>query len=154
MTTSSVSKILVLHGPNLNLLGQREPQLYGRQTLDQINRFLTEQALVAGARLEAFQSNHEGELVDRIQQAQVDGVNFILLNPAGFSHTSIVLRDALLATAIPFIEVHLSNIYRREFFRQHSYFSDIAIGVICGLGWRGYSLALDYALNDATNMNI
>jgi 3-dehydroquinate dehydratase-2 len=154
MTTPSVSKILVLHGPNLNLLGQREPHLYGYQTLDQINRFLTEQAVKAGVQLTAFQSNHEGELVDRIQQARVDDVDFIVLNPAGFSHTSIVLRDALLATAIPFIEVHLTNIHRRESFRQHSYFSDIAVGVICGLGWRGYSLALDYALHPATNTNI
>lgn len=154
MTTLPISKILVLHGPNLNLLGQREPDIYGAQTLNQINHFLNERAQKTGIQLENFQSNHEGELVDRVQQAAVDGINFILLNPAGLTHTSIALRDALLATAIPFVEVHLSNIYRREHFRQHSYFSDIAIGVISGFGWRGYALALDYALNHSSNMSI
>lgn len=154
MTTLPISKILVLHGPNLNLLGQREPDIYGAQTLSQINHFLNERAQKTGIQLENFQSNHEGELVDRVQQAAVDGINFILLNPAGLTHTSIALRDALLATAIPFVEVHLSNVYQREHFRQHSYFSDIAIGVISGFGWRGYALALDYALNHSSNMSI
>lgn len=147
MITSSISQILVLHGPNLNLLGQREPEIYGHKTLVQINNLLNAQAEKAHIKLETFQSNHEGVLIDRVQQAHTDGVNFILINPAGLSHTSVALRDTLLATAIPFIEVHLSNIHQRENFRHHSYFSDVAVGVICGLGWHSYTLALDYVLS-------
>ncbi|MGH8619662.1 MAG: type II 3-dehydroquinate dehydratase [Burkholderiales bacterium] len=138
--------ILVLHGPNLNLLGSREPSLYGSETLDAINRRLTQQARAAGAKLTAFQSNTEGELVDCIQEAGRDGVDFIVINPAAYTHTSIAMRDALAAVRIPFIEVHLSNVFAREPFRRHSYFSDLAAGVISGLGAQGYALALDYAL--------
>lgn len=138
--------ILVLHGPNLNLLGTREPEVYGRITLDEINRRLTAQAEKSGARLNSFQSNTEGALVDRIQQARDDGTDFIIINPAAFTHTSVALRDALAAVAIPFIEVHLSNVFARETFRRESYFSDIAVGIISGLGATGYELALDYAL--------
>ncbi|WP_374594156.1 type II 3-dehydroquinate dehydratase [Aquabacterium sp.] len=146
-------RILVLHGPNLNLLGTREPQVYGSTTLDQINAQLTQRAQAAGASLEAFQSNHEGHLVDRVQAARTDGTTFILINPAAFTHTSIALRDALAAVAIPFVEVHLSNVHRREPFRHHSYFSDLAEGTIVGLGAMGYQLALDYALSRATPRN-
>ncbi|TAK90725.1 MAG: type II 3-dehydroquinate dehydratase [Burkholderiaceae bacterium] len=138
--------ILVLHGPNLNLLGTREPQVYGRVTLDTINQDLVQRAQAAGAKLAAAQSNHEGVLIDRVQQAKAEGVDFIIINPGGFTHTSVALRDALAGVAIPFVEVHLSNIHRREAFRQHSYFSDLAVGVVCGLGAQGYPLALDYAL--------
>ena len=139
-------QILVLHGPNLNLLGSREPAVYGADTLDAINARLGARAAAAGCALAHFQSNHEGELVDRIQAARGDGTGFILINPGAFTHTSVALRDALLAVAIPFIEVHLSNVHARESFRQHSYFSDVAVGVICGLGAQGYELALEYAL--------
>ncbi|PZP27647.1 MAG: type II 3-dehydroquinate dehydratase [Roseateles depolymerans] len=139
-------QILVLHGPNLNLLGTREPEVYGSQTLAQIDADLQQTAAAAGARLESFQSNHEGQLVDRIQAARADGTRFILINPAAYTHTSVAMRDALAAVALPFIEVHLSNIHRREAFRQHSYFSDLAVGVICGLGAHGYQLALSHAL--------
>jgi len=139
-------KILVLHGPNLNLLGSREPELYGHDTLDDINRQLAEQAKSAGAALEAFQTNHEGELVDRIQAAKGQGIGWIIINPAAFTHTSVALRDALVAVQIPFIEVHLSNVQAREPFRHRSYVSDLARGTIAGLGARGYSLALDYIL--------
>lgn len=142
----TMSKILVLHGPNLNLLGTREPGIYGADTLDTINARLTLRALEAGAALEHFQSNHEGQLVDRIQAAHLDGTAFILINPGAFTHTSVALRDALLGVAIPFVELHLSNVHAREDFRRHSYFSDIAIGVICGLGPQGYELALEFAL--------
>lgn len=138
--------ILVLHGPNLNLLGTREPGIYGADTLDVINARLTSRAQGAGFRLEAFQSNHEGALVDRVQAARLDDTRFILINPGAFTHTSVALRDALLAVAIPFVEVHLSNVHAREAFRQHSYFSDVAVGVICGLGAQGYELALDFAM--------
>lgn len=140
-------QILVLHGPNLNLLGTREPQVYGSTTLEQINADLTQHALRRGASLSAFQSNHEGALIDRVQAARTDGSTFIVINPGGFTHTSVALRDALAGVAIPFIEVHLSNIHRREPFRHHSYFSDIAEGVILGLGAAGYRLALDAALD-------
>ena len=140
-----MATILVLHGPNLNTLGMREPEYYGDQTLDQINRQLTEQALAAGHHLLALQSNAEYELIDRIHDAQKEGVNFILFNPAAFTHTSIALRDALLASRIPFIEVHLSNPHARESFRRRSYFSDIARGVICGFGGNSYTLALNAA---------
>jgi 3-dehydroquinate dehydratase-2 len=138
--------LLVLHGPNLNLLGTREPEVYGRQTLADIDALLAAQAQVAGVALCSFQSNHEGALVDRIQAAARDGTRFIVINPAAYTHTSVALRDALAAVAIPFVEVHLSNIHRREAFRQHSYFSELAEGVICGLGAQGYQLALQFAL--------
>lgn len=141
-----MATILVLHGPNLNLLGTREPGLYGADTLDSINARLLEQAVAQGHHLQVLQSNAEYELVDRIQDARREGVDFILINPAAFTHTSVALRDALLAVGIPFIEVHLSNVHKREAFRQHSYFSDIAEGVICGLGAIGYELALQAAV--------
>lgn len=141
-----MATILVLHGPNLNLLGQREPDKYGAATLAEINRGLQERASAAGHHLLHLQSNAEYELIERLHAAREEGVDFILINPAAFTHTSVALRDALLAVRIPFIEVHLSNIHRREKFRHHSYFSDIAEGVICGLGSPGYRLALDAAL--------
>ncbi len=140
-------QILVLHGPNLNLLGTREPQVYGSTTLEQINTTLASQATARGASLTAFQSNHEGALIDRVHAARTDGTAFIVINPGGFTHTSVALRDALAGVAIPFIEVHLSNVHRREPFRHHSYFSDLAEGTIVGLGAKGYSLALDAALD-------
>jgi 3-dehydroquinate dehydratase-2 len=142
-----VASILVLHGPNLNLLGTREPDTYGRVTLDEINEGLHRQAEAAGHHLQALQSNAEYELVERIQSAATEGIDFVIINPAAFTHTSVALRDAMLATGIPFIEVHLSNVYRREPFRRHSYFSDIAEGVIVGLGADGYRIALDNALS-------
>jgi len=138
--------ILVIHGPNLNLLGTREPAHYGSATLADIDQRLVTRARAAGVDLVAFQSNLEGELVNRIQQAQRDAVDFILINPAAFTHTSIAMRDALAAVAIPFIEVHLSNVFAREKFRHHSYFTDLAVGIISGLGGKGYELALDFAL--------
>ena len=139
--------ILVLHGPNLNLLGTREPEHYGRDTLAQIDARLKQRAAAAGARLDTFQSNAEAELVDRIHQAAKDDIDFILINPAAFTHTSVALRDAIAAVGISYIEVHLSNVFAREPFRHHSYFSDLAVGVISGLGPLGYELALDYALS-------
>src|SRR5690554_6008979 len=141
-----MARILVLHGPNLNLLGTREPGVYGAVTLDQINARLVEQAQQAGHQLEALQSNAEHELIDRIHAARDEAISFIIINPAAFTHTSVAIRDALLAVSIPFIEVHLSNVYKREPFRHHSYFSDIAEGVICGLGAEGYALALQAAV--------
>lgn len=141
-----MNKLLVLHGPNLNLLGSREPGIYGAATLETINQSLQARAQAAGLPLDCFQSNHEGALVDRIQAARNDGTRFILINPGAFTHTSVALRDALLAVAIPFVEVHLSNVHAREAFRRHSYFSDVAVGVICGLGAQGYELALDFAI--------
>ena len=138
--------ILVIHGPNLNLLGSREPAHYGSATLASINQRLADRAREAGVALVAYQSNVEGELVNRIQQAQRDAVDFIIINPAAFTHTSIAIRDALAAVAIPFVEVHLSNVFAREKFRHHSYFSDLAVGIVSGLGGKGYELALDYAL--------
>lgn len=141
-----VTKVLVIHGPNLNLLGVREPEVYGRTTLEDINRNLTEIAQAVAVQLTAWQSNAEHELIDRVQAAMRDGTDFIIINPAGLTHTSIALRDALAATKLPFIEVHLSNIYVREAFRRKSYFSDIAVGVISGLGAAGYELALRFAL--------
>lgn len=146
MTGQRHMQILVLHGPNLNLLGTREPQVYGATTLEQINAALSERARAQGASLSAFQSNHEGALIDRVQAARLDGTHFIIINPGAYTHTSVALRDALAGVAIPFIEVHLSNVHRREPFRQHSYFSDLAEGVIVGLGAMGYQLALDAAL--------
>jgi 3-dehydroquinate dehydratase II len=142
-------KILVLHGPNLNLLGAREPEHYGSATLAAINQRLAERARSAGVSLDNFQSNVEGELVNRIQQAQREGVEFIVINPAAFTHTSIAMRDALAAVKIPFIEVHLSNVFAREEFRHRSYFTDLAVGIISGLGAKGYELALEYALQHA-----
>jgi len=139
-------RILVLHGPNLNLLGSREPEIYGRVNLSDIHLTMVAQARAAGVFLESYQSNSEGELVDRVQSAASEGVSFIIINPAAYTHTSVALRDALAAVAIPFIEVHLSNVHAREPFRQHSYFSDIAAGVISGLGSQGYELALSAAL--------
>ena len=141
--------IWVLHGPNLNLLGTREPGIYGAATLADINQGLAEQASSAGAQLESFQSNHEGALVDRIQAARAAGVDFIVINPAAYTHTSVAIRDALAAVAIPFIEVHLSNIHRREAFRHHSFLSELAVGVVAGLGPAGYRYALQYALEHA-----
>jgi len=141
--------ILVLHGPNLNLLGKREPTHYGNTTLANINQALTEQA--AGHNLMTFQSNAEYQLIEKIHTAAQESIDFILINPAAFTHTSVALRDALLAVAIPFIEVHLSNVHSREPFRQHSYFSDIAVGVISGLGAQGYTLACKAALSILSN---
>lgn len=141
-----MATILVLHGPNLNLLGQREPGIYGADTLDTINQRLSQIAVNRGHHLQSLQSNAEYELIDRIHDARQEGVDFIIINPAAFTHTSVALRDALLAVKIPFIEVHLSNVHKRESFRHHSYFSDIAQGVICGLGSVGYELALEAAL--------
>lgn len=141
-----MTTILVLHGPNLNMLGTREPEVYGRESLTDINDRLRSQAGALGHQLQHLQSNAEHELVDRLHQARSEGVNFVIFNPAAFTHTSVALRDAILASEIPFIEVHLSNVHAREAFRQYSYFSDIAIGVICGLGSLGYDLALQAAL--------
>lgn len=140
-----MAHLLVLHGPNLNLLGTREPGVYGATTLAQINADLEARASAAGHRLQYLQSNAEHLLIDRIHAARDEGVDFILINPAAFTHTSVALRDALLAVSIPFIEVHLSNVHKRESFRHHSYFSDVAVGVICGLGASGYRLALEAA---------
>ena len=139
-------RILVLHGPNLNLLGTREPSIYGVGTLDDINARLAARAQAAGAQFACFQSNVEGVLVDRIQAAGREGTTFIIINQAACTHTSVAMRDALAAVKIPFIEVHLSNVFSREPFRHHSYFTDLAVGMICGLGARGYELALEYAL--------
>jgi len=141
-----MKNILVLHGPNLNLLGTREPDVYGRVTLDEINAKLAELAKTKGATLAHFQSNAEAALVERIHQARTDGTDFIIINPAAYTHTSVAIRDALSAVAIPFVEVHLSNVHAREAFRKESYFSDIAVGVISGLGATGYELALQFAL--------
>lgn len=141
-----VAKILVLHGPNLNLLGTREPEVYGRATLAEIDADLAARAAQGGHALESFQSNAEHELIDRVQRTRTDGTAFILINPGGFTHTSVALRDAIVAVALPFIEVHLSNIHAREPFRRHSYFSDIAVGLVCGLGPIGYGLALAAAM--------
>jgi 3-dehydroquinate dehydratase-2 len=138
-----IGSVLVLQGPNLNLLGTREPEIYGKETLDDIHQQLLSQANAAQVHLVTYQSNHEGEMIDRIQAAKSEGVQFIILNPGGYSHTSVAIRDALVGVGIPFIEVHLSNIHQREAFRHHSYFSDVAIGVICGLGSIGYRLALE-----------
>jgi len=143
-----MKKILVLHGPNLNRLGKREPSVYGSTTLAEINDALKAQAQKAGLNLAAFQSNSEAELIDTIHEAGDAGTDYLIINPAAFGHTSIALRDALSAAEIPFIEVHISNIYARESFRQHSYLSDIARGVISGLGAQGYSLALQAIIDE------
>ncbi len=141
-----MATILVLHGPNLNLLGTREPEIYGSDTLDDINMRLGTACMEAGHNFDNFQSNSEGELIDRIHLARSAKVDFMLVNFGGYTHTSVALRDAMIASDIPFIEVHLSNLYKREEFRQHSFFSDIAEGCIIGLGAQGYELALDAAL--------
>jgi 3-dehydroquinate dehydratase-2 len=138
--------ILVINGPNLNLLGTREPAIYGAATLDAIEAKLKEQAARSGVQLACFQSNSEAALVDRVQQARGEGVDFIVINPAAYTHTSVAIRDALAAVDIPFIELHLSNVHAREPFRRHSYFSDLAVGVMTGLGAQGYELALAYAI--------
>ena len=142
-----VAKILVLHGPNLNLLGVREPEIYGRETLADIDALLVSRAQAAGHALVSLQSNAEHGLIERIHQARLDGTAIILINPGAFTHTSIALRDALAGVSIPFIELHLSNVHAREAFRRHSYLSDIAVGVICGFGADSYRLALDAALH-------
>lgn len=147
---ATAAKILVLHGPNLNLLGRREPAIYGSDTLEDINDRLQQRARQRGVSLQCLQSNAEHVLVERVQQTLADGTAFIIINPAAFTHTSVALRDALAAVKVPFVEVHLSNVHARESFRQHSYLSDIAVGVICGLGAAGYELALDYALTRVT----
>jgi 3-dehydroquinate dehydratase-2 len=138
--------ILLLNGPNLNLLGAREPEVYGSTSLSDIEQAAHAQAITAGVRLEHFQSNHEGALIDRIHAAKTEGVDAIVINPGGLTHTSVALRDALAAVAIRFVEVHISNIHQREIFRHHSYLSDIAVGVICGLGVDGYPAAVDFAI--------
>jgi 3-dehydroquinate dehydratase-2 len=141
-----VTKLLLLNGPNLNLLGTREPAVYGASTLADIEQAASAQATAAGASLACFQSNHEGALIDRIHAAKAEGIEAIVINPGGLTHTSVALRDALAGVAIPFVEVHISNIYQREEFRHHSYLSAIAIGTICGLGTEGYRFAIDFAL--------
>ena len=143
---SRKQNILVINGPNLNLLGSRETEHYGRSTLQSINARLAERAKGGNAALTTYQSNSESELVGRIQGARAEGVTFIIINPAAFTHTSVAIRDALSAVGIPFVEVHLSNVFAREPFRRESYFSDIAVGIISGLGAMGYELALEFAL--------
>ncbi len=138
-------KLLVLNGPNLNLLGTREPGVYGNVTLADIEATLQREGAAAGAQVDCFQSNHEGALIDRIHAARTAGVDFVLINPGGLTHTSVALRDALAGVAIPFVEIHLSNVHQREPFRHHSYLSPIAVGVICGFGASGYSMALQFA---------
>lgn len=144
-----MKKVLVLHGPNLNLLGTREPEAYGRETLDDVNQRLRQKAQKAGVEFDVFQSNWEGALVDRIQAARVDGTDFVIINPGAFTHTSVAIRDAFAGVGIPFIEVHISNVYAREPFRHHSYLSPLARGVIAGCGTQGYELALDFALKQS-----
>lgn len=145
-----MATILVLHGPNLNMLGTREPEVYGHETLDDINQRLLSQAKAAGHHLLTLQSNAEYELIDRLHEARGEEVDLVIFNPAAFTHTSVALRDALLAVEIPFIEVHLSNVHKREPFRHHSYFSDIAVGVVCGFGSRGYEMALTAGIGHLT----
>lgn len=143
----ATKSILVLHGPNLNLLGEREPQHYGKQTLEDINQVLKTMASTKAIKLETMQSNSEGDLVNKIQSLHKDKIDFLIINPAAYTHTSVAMRDALSAVKVPFIEVHLSNVYAREPFRHHSYFSDIAVAVISGLGADGYIAALNFAIN-------
>jgi 3-dehydroquinate dehydratase-2 len=143
----ATKSILVLHGPNLNLLGEREPQHYGKQTLEDIDQVLKTIASSKSIKLETMQSNSEGDLVNKIQSLHKDKVDFLIINPAAYTHTSVAMRDALSAVKVPFIEVHLSNVYAREPFRHHSYFSDIAVAVISGLGADGYIAALNFAIN-------
>jgi 3-dehydroquinate dehydratase II len=155
MTTQAAAnpfkRVLVLHGPNLNLLGVREPEHYGRDNLEAINQRLVAKAQAAGIALESLQSNSESDLLAKIHSLFQQPVDFIVINPAAFTHTSVALRDALAAVKIPFIEVHLSNVHAREQFRHHSYFSDLAVGVVSGLGAVGYEYALDYAINHIRN---
>jgi len=139
-------KLLLLNGPNLNLLGSREPEVYGATTLAEIEQAAIAQAQAAGAELVCLQSNHEGDLIDRIQAAKAQGVEAIVINPGGLTHTSVALRDALAGVAIPFVEVHISNIYKRESFRHHSYLSELAAGVVCGLGPDGYRISIEFAI--------
>jgi 3-dehydroquinate dehydratase-2 len=139
-------KLLLLNGPNLNLLGSREPEVYGATTLAEIEQAAIVQAQAAGAELACLQSNHEGDLIDRIQAAKAEGVEAIVINPGGLTHTSVALRDALAGVAIPFVEVHISNIYKRESFRHHSYLSELAAGVVCGLGPDGYRISIEFAI--------
>jgi 3-dehydroquinate dehydratase-2 len=139
-------KLLLLNGPNLNLLGSREPEVYGATTLAEIEQAAIAQAQAAGAELACLQSNHEGDLIDRIQAAKAQGVEAIVINPGGLTHTSVALRDALAGVAIPFVEVHISNIYKRESFRHHSYLSELAAGVVCGLGPDGYRISIEFAI--------
>ncbi|MBC7454574.1 MAG: type II 3-dehydroquinate dehydratase [Massilia sp.] len=141
-----VKKLLLLNGPNLNLLGTREPAIYGSETLADIEHAAMAQAAAAGVTLSCFQSNHEGALIDRIHSARMENVDLIVINPGGLTHTSVALRDALAGVAIPFVEVHISNVHQREAFRHHSFLSAIALGTICGLGTDGYRLAIDFAL--------
>ena len=138
--------LLLLNGPNLNLLGSREPEVYGSTTLADVERAASEQVAQAGAKLTTFQSNHEGALIDPIQAAKKEGIDAIVINPGGLTHTSVSLRDALAGVAIPFVEIHVSNIHQREAFRHHSYLSGIAVGVICGFGTEGYTAAISFAL--------
>jgi 3-dehydroquinate dehydratase-2 len=140
-------RLLVINGPNLNLLGTREPEVYGRTTLADVETDLGALAAAAGASLSCFHSNHEGALVDRIHEARREGVEFIVINAGALTHTSVAVRDALVGVAIPFVEVHISNVYRREAFRHHSYLSDVAVGLVVGLGVRGYRAALEFALD-------
>ena len=142
----SAKSILVLHGPNLNLLGMREPEHYGNTSLASINQNLVDIAKHAGVNIETFQSNSEADLISKIQSIATKKIDFVIINPAAFTHTSVAMRDALSAVKVPFIEVHLSNVYAREAFRHHSYFTDIAVGIISGLGAHGYTLALDFAI--------
>ena len=146
LNNNMAKKILLLNGPNLNLLGSREPEVYGSTTLADVEQAAMAQARVAKVELNYFQSNHEGALIDRIHAAKLEGVDAIIINPAGYTHTSVALRDALSGVAIPFIEVHISNVHQRETFRHHSYLSGIAKGVICGLGIDGYQMAIDFAI--------
>jgi 3-dehydroquinate dehydratase-2 len=143
---SMAKKLLLLNGPNLNLLGSREPEVYGATTLAEIEQAAIAQAQAAGAELACLQSNHEGDLIDRIQAAKAQGVEAIVINPGGLTHTSVALRDALAGVAIPFVEVHISNIYKRESFRHHSYLSELAAGVVCGLGPDGYRISIEFAI--------
>ena len=139
-----MSKVLVINGPNLNLLGTREPQIYGSTTLADVENGLRAQAQQLGLELECFQSNHEGAIVDRIHQARLEGVKFVLINPGAYTHTSVAIRDAIGGVAIPFVEVHISNVHKREAFRHHSYLSDVAEAVMAGFGTLGYNLALQF----------
>ena len=141
-----MASILVLHGPNLNLLGTREPEIYGSDTLEDVNQNLTQLAQDQGHHLQYLQSNAEYELIERIHAARTESIDFIIINPAAFTHTSVAIRDAITGVAIPFIEVHISNVHARESFRRHSYLSDVAMGVICGLGIQGYEFALQSAI--------
>lgn len=138
--------VLVINGPNLNTLGTREPEIYGSTTLADIEQGLRAQAAASGLTLDTFQSNHEGEIVDRLHSARTDGTRFVIINPGAFTHTSVAIRDAFAAVAIPFVEVHISNVHAREEFRRHSYLSDLAVGVLTGFGAQGYAMALDFVV--------